>query len=1092
MDTDTNRTSLAYSSLLSRTRSSRHPTGVSIPRSLGDHQSTIATETDSFSAIGTVIDIIQTSGLPGPSFVGLPKVYLGQGSQFIVHRQEVIWSDDDQLPQVDHPIERVAVKRPKFDLSSDDRVDIEQTSVRRHLDSIITEIKALTTPLLRQHPNIVKLLSWTIDNENFHRPLGLIMELAVSDLAKLLSSPDHPISFLERYRVCSEIAAGIDAIHDCQMIHGDLKPENVLIFDKGGTLVAMLADFGLATDASQDTGTENRLRLTGTPGWQAPEVVDGKLLSPEEATLADSYSCGLVSWSAMFGRGSPPPLRLSSDGPESLLEVEIEHIRYGLQHENEEATFPLELAERALRQLLQIDPSRRPHKLESLFCVNGSVIADLRALDHPAPDRKLEPVSVPAPLVKLSWELPTLSDNFVPLLLTRFKKYPHNLHPRTLFVCFLYLTTYDPPEMRERPVIDILLASASGGYPPAQAVIPSIFDYFDKDMPAQVQCLIRQWLESAVATGSIQALRCLEKLDLNAAEGALDAFRDRGGYGQHVHGHSSRFSPLHFLAAHGSLRDLTEFMSSTDIIDIDERTSDDETPLYLACARGSWAIANHLLSCGADASVSCTPFTITCLHWFFVFPTSLQRIVARTLTGKGARIDAVVPIPVPFYHYPFTLPAGSPLHWAVVLDSEHAISTLLELGADPTIRDRSDPYRYNRQVRFLGYWHGLNQDSYSLPQAETQGLSPLDYAALNHSPCIFETLLSCTRKLSINMNDTDEEGFTVVHRLGDSQIRRTRSQIQLSAVPFRGNKAAAAERLHRTISAIKALGGNLDKLTTPQTSSQHQQMNISQGVSYTPLMLAALNGHSEVVRRAGLSRSVIGSRYHGTALQNSETLLLGGANIHHRDRFGNTALIVAAYSRCFDILRLFISYGADLYETESEPGSNAEGNHWLAIIPTSDTDDAQFSMLIDQIMSKIDAQSDAGANKSRLMDIFERTNRMGEVFLYRLASCLMLSSIKTMVRHGARVNAPSTTSTTRKVDGVFGKVTWRETPLEGVIFEKKRIEALMSQKKAYSDREFEERCTRADAVITFLRDVGGVTLGERPRTVFYANSQNLS
>ncbi|KAI1743251.1 hypothetical protein F4680DRAFT_471592 [Xylaria scruposa] len=1017
MDTDTNRTSLAYSSLLSRIRSSRHPTDASIPRSLGDHQSTVGTEMDSFCAIGTVIDILQTSGLPGPSLVVLPKVYIGQGSQFIVHRQDIIWSDDDGLPPVDHPIDFVAVKRPKFDLGSDDRLDIEQTSARRHIDSILTEIKALMTPLLRQHPNIVKLLSWTIDNENFHQPLGLVMELAVSDFSKLLSDPDCPTSFLERYRVCLGIAAGTDAIHDCQMIHGDLKPENVLIFDKGGTLVAMLADFGLATDVSQDTGTETRLRLTGTLGWQAPEVVDGKLLSPEEAPLADSYSCGLVLWSAMFGRGSPPPSRLSRDGPESLLEVEIEHIDLGSQHENEEATFHLELAARALRQLLQIDPSGRPHKLESLFCVNGSVKADSRVPDYPASDRKLEPISDPAPLVKLSWELPTVPDDFMPLLLTRFTKYPHNLRPRTLFSCFLYLTIYDLSKMQEHPIVDILLASASGGYTPAQAVVPSVFEYLDKDMPAQVQCLIQQWLESAVATGSLQALRCLEKLDLNAAEGALDAFRDRGGYGQHVHGHSTRLSPLHFLAARGSLRDLTEFMSSTDIIDIDERTSDDETPLYLACARGSWAIANHLLSCGADASVSCTSFKITCLHWLFVFPPSLQRIVAKTLTGKGARIDALVPFQ------------------AVVLDSEHAISTLLELGADPTIRDRSDPYRHNREVRFLNYWHELNQDPYSLP-----------------------------------------------------------SQTKLSAVPFRGNRTAAADRLHRTISTIKALGGNLDKLTTPQTSNKHQQRDVSQGVSYTPLMLAALNDHPEVVRAlvmAGASLEVDNNlgqtvlsclcRDHRTALQNFEALLLGGANIHHRDRFGNTALIAAARSQCFDILRLFISYGADLYETDSEPGSSSEGNHWLVLVFNSDLEDEQFSILIDQIMSRIDAQSNASDNKSRLMDLFERTNRMGEVFLHQLASYSMLSSIETMVRHGAQVNALSTMSTSREVDGVRIKVTWRETPLEGAILQKERTEELMSKKMVYSIQEFEERCTRADAVITFLRAVGGVALGEYGR-----------
>jgi serine/threonine protein kinase len=278
--------------------------------------------------------------------------YLGQGSQFVVYKSCTYDPEHKNISTRD-----VAMKQPKFNLHPDMRLDFSNPEEKKHMHDMYLEIFALTNPALRTHPNIARLLAWSTEQVSFHQPLTLLMELAESNLAKLLAGDAVQVSSSRNYHLCRDIAAGLDAVHDCRLIHGDLKPENVLIFRQNGRLVAKLADFGLSIDEAKSDHA--RAHLGGTPGWQAPEVEAGSMLHSYGLLQADNYSFGLLVWSAMLYSGKVPPL-----GKEARQEI----ARRELKNNREVIGIDVysALAD-VIQGLLEDDARRRPLRVADLL-----------------------------------------------------------------------------------------------------------------------------------------------------------------------------------------------------------------------------------------------------------------------------------------------------------------------------------------------------------------------------------------------------------------------------------------------------------------------------------------------------------------------------------------------------------------------------------------------------------------------------------------------------------------------------------------------------------------------------------------------------
>jgi serine/threonine protein kinase len=74
------------------------------------------------------------------------------------------------------------------------------------------------------------------------------------------------------------------------IIHGDIKPQNVLIFEHDGKLTARVADFGFST---YFRGPQDLIRMPRSPIWCAPEWHNASF-SPEDAHSMDIFSFGLM------------------------------------------------------------------------------------------------------------------------------------------------------------------------------------------------------------------------------------------------------------------------------------------------------------------------------------------------------------------------------------------------------------------------------------------------------------------------------------------------------------------------------------------------------------------------------------------------------------------------------------------------------------------------------------------------------------------------------------------------------------------------------------------------------------------------------
>lgn len=141
------------------------------------------------------------------------------------------------------------------------------------------------------HPHVVKVFSFGEDHGQFY----LAMELAEKGSLDNLMGVQNRLSEAQVLQVGIQIAEGLDAALEHNLIHRDIKPGNILFSDPH---TAKLVDFGLAI--VMDEVAHARGEIWGTPYYIAPEKLDDQ---PEDFR-SDMYSLGGTLFHALAGR--PP------------------------------------------------------------------------------------------------------------------------------------------------------------------------------------------------------------------------------------------------------------------------------------------------------------------------------------------------------------------------------------------------------------------------------------------------------------------------------------------------------------------------------------------------------------------------------------------------------------------------------------------------------------------------------------------------------------------------------------------------------------------------------------------------------------------
>ena len=207
------------------------------------------------------------------------------------------------------------------------------------------------------HPNIVPI--YTVEErENL---VYFVMAYIKGDNLGVRLQQHGPIAPVEVRRILREVADALAYAHHRNVIHRDIKPDNIIIDEETGR--AMVTDFGIAR-ALTDSG-DSRLTATGmaigTPAYMSPEqsagdsAIDGR---------SDLYSLGVVGYQMLCGQ---PPF-VANNTPSML----VKHLsEKPIPVDERWPDLPPDLS-RAVMMCLEKDPADRfPSAAAFAVALNG-------------------------------------------------------------------------------------------------------------------------------------------------------------------------------------------------------------------------------------------------------------------------------------------------------------------------------------------------------------------------------------------------------------------------------------------------------------------------------------------------------------------------------------------------------------------------------------------------------------------------------------------------------------------------------------------------------------------------------------------------
>jgi putative methionine-R-sulfoxide reductase with GAF domain len=197
-----------------------------------------------------------------------------------------------------------------LDLEQGIEVALKQCTNPHHDQRFEAEARLLAS---LRHPRVVRILDHFSALSGQYLVMDLVRGIDLGVLIKQRGNPGLPVEQAIEY--VRQACEALQYVHDQQIVHRDVKPQNMILGEKGVVLV----DFGIAR-LLDDERESNATVGIGTPRFMAPEVFAGGQVSPR----TDVFSVAATLWTLIAGR--PPvyadPTKLSSLNPDVPPELE--------------------------------------------------------------------------------------------------------------------------------------------------------------------------------------------------------------------------------------------------------------------------------------------------------------------------------------------------------------------------------------------------------------------------------------------------------------------------------------------------------------------------------------------------------------------------------------------------------------------------------------------------------------------------------------------------------------------------------------------------------------------------------------------------
>lgn len=690
------------------------------------------------------------------------------------------------------------------------------------------------------------------------------------------------------------------------------------------------------------------------------------------------------------------------------------------------------------------------------------------------------------------WSIPEISHTIAVGLKTAFRRH-QELSPTILYTLVVKLLSQgqdlDSNTSDQNLLLDLVSAAARQGHRPSKSIIFRIYEYFDLLPPPDILSANLSWIADSVSEGAFFLRAELQRMDTDLYKESVAIFRNLGGYSRFYGASSFHLSSitrnsskdeyvgleraatlnshgnnaLHVAATSDQPSALSELLCRSSSRDINALNFRGETPLYRACMAGLTGNVLQLLSRSADASIRAPEGGPGCLHWIFQFDASDINLIADELIGHGASINIHSKQKIAILHHPFSLPIGTALHWAVEMSVLEAASALLRNGANPCLRDGSDPYEYDESVRHLDRLLPPDSILFSVAERPTMGLNAFDLAVKNRDYNMLDILFS--KEFTNVANQTDEEGHSALHRLDAGHWLSTIHGTRVWKPCLEGSRLKQKEAVTRTVALLRHHGFQLDQLTKPQVPPP----NGPKFNRLSPVMIAIKRCRvdtTEALIEAGANVECANDQgqtalhafnldYRNfSSLQSAiiTALLHSEPDVNVRDMDGDTPLVVAARLQLTQVGQALLERGADFCVRGNAPVDVGYGINVLATFCSCTIDKAcGHDEWMAMVLERFVLPGLRGGNKRIKEEVITNAGINGGNFLHATAQNGLRKCCQLLLLEGVMdCNQLRIGRKIKRRGGFRGIVTYYRTPLDEALKmikpSKRRLQSSFSEK----------------------------------------------